>query len=177
MGQPANLVIVSDHGMAARGADRVIPLDKVADPADYRIVESGPYAGIAAQPGHEKALEAKLLTAHPHMQCWRKAEIPARFHYGTHPRIPAYLCLAETGWEITPSTPPTPPSGGNHGWDDMAPEMQALFIANGPAFDSTFRPPADFVNVDVYPLLAHLLGVTPEPGDGRPDALAGLMKN
>src|SRR3546814_5963145 len=30
--QPANLVIVADHGMAATSSDRVVALDKVADP-------------------------------------------------------------------------------------------------------------------------------------------------
>ncbi|WP_176591025.1 ectonucleotide pyrophosphatase/phosphodiesterase [Sphingobium sp. EM0848] len=177
LGQPANLVIVSDHGMAQKSSERVVAMDKVADPADYRIVESGPYASLAAQPGHERALEARLLKPRPHMQCWRKSEIPARFHYGTHRRIPPYFCLAETGWIIQPTTPARPFAGGDHGWDDQAPEMQALFIANGPAFDTRFHPAADFTNIDVYPLLARLLGVKPVAGDGNPAVLAGLVRN
>lgn len=176
LGQPANLVILSDHGMAARSADRVILLDHIADPADYRIVESGPYASMAALPGHEAALEARLLGRHDHMQCWRKGDIPAHFHYGTHRRVPPYLCLAETGWVIQATTPGKPIVGGDHGWDDRAPEMQALFIAHGPAFVHGFRPAADFANVDVYPLLARLLGVTPLPGDGDPAVLHGLVR-
>jgi predicted AlkP superfamily pyrophosphatase or phosphodiesterase len=176
MGQPANLVIVADHGMAARATDRVVALDKVADPADYRIVEYGPYASLTALPGHEKALEAALLKSQPHMQCWRKSEIPARFHYGTHRRIPPYFCLGETGWEIQPTTPTKPVTGGNHGWDDRAPEMQALFIANGPAFVPNAKAPADFANVDIYPLLARLLGVTPRPSDADPAALADIVR-
>jgi predicted AlkP superfamily pyrophosphatase or phosphodiesterase len=176
LGQPANLVILSDHGMAARSSERVIAMDKVADPADYRIVESGPYASLFAQPGHEAALEKQLLKAQPHMRCWRKGEIPAHFHYGTHRRIPPYFCLAETGWVIQPSAPARPFIGGDHGWDDHAPEMQALFIANGPAFDRHFRPAQPFSNVDVYPLLARLLGVRPLPSDGDPAVLAGLLR-
>ncbi len=176
MGQPANLVIVADHGMAARSSDRVVALDTVASPADYRVVESGPYASLAAQPGREAALEAALLKPHAHMQCWRKSEIPARFHYGTHKRIPPYFCLGETGWEIQPTAPTRPMSGGNHGWDDRAPEMQALFIVNGPAFAPGAMPPAGFANVDVYPLLARLIGITPRPSDGDPAALDGLLK-
>ncbi|WP_420144499.1 alkaline phosphatase family protein [Sphingobium sp.] len=176
MGQTANIVVVADHGMAARSADRVVALDKVANPADYRIVESGPYASIAAVPGHEKALEAALFKATPHMQCWRKSEIPARFHYGTHRRIPPYFCLGETGWEIQPTTPKGKISGGNHGWDDRAPEMQALFIANGPAFTTGVAAPSDFANVDIYPLIARLIGVTPRPSDGDPAALSRLIR-
>ncbi|MBZ9648557.1 ectonucleotide pyrophosphatase/phosphodiesterase [Sphingobium sp. 3R8] len=176
MGQPANIVIVSDHGMAAKANDRVIVLDKIANPADYRTVETGPYASLAAVPGHEKTLEAALFKSRGHMQCWRKGEIPARFHYGTHRRIPPYFCLAETGWVFQNTTPTKPITGGDHGWDDRAPEMQALFIANGPAFNTGFRPSADFANVDVYPLLARLLGVTPQPSDGDAAMLQGLIK-
>lgn len=176
LGQPVNLVIVSDHGMAAKANDRVIALDKLADPADYRIVETGPYASLAAQPGHEAKLEAALLKPQPHGQCWRKAELPARFHYGTHRRIPPYFCLAETGWVYQKSAPTKPITGGDHGWDNLTPEMQALFIANGPAFDTGFHPPADFANVDVYPLLARLIGVKPLASDGNPAVLTGIIK-
>ena len=175
MGQPANLVIVADHGMAANSSDRVVALDGVANPADYRVVESGPYATLAALPGHEKALEAALLKPHPHMQCWRKSEIPARFHYGTHRRIPPYFCLGQTGWEVQATAPKKAVTGGNHGWDDQAPDMQALFIANGPAFVKGAKPAPGFTNVDVYPMLARLIGVTPRPSDGNPAALSGIV--
>ncbi|EQB15686.1 alkaline phosphatase family protein [Sphingobium lactosutens] len=175
MGQPANLVIVADHGMAANSSDRVVALDRVANPADYRVVESGPYATLAALPGHEKALEAALLKPHPHMQCWRKSEIPPRFHYGTHRRIPPYFCLGQTGWEVQATMPTKPRSGGSHGWDNQAPEMQALFIANGPAFVKGATPAPAFTNVDVYPLLARLIGIAPRPSDGDPAALSSIV--
>ncbi|WP_313809527.1 ectonucleotide pyrophosphatase/phosphodiesterase [Sphingobium sp.] len=177
LGQPANLIILSDHGMAQKSSDRVVALDRIANPADYRIVESGPYASLNPMPGREAALEAALLKPRPHMQCWRKDGIPARFHYGTHRRIPPYFCLADTGWVIQPTAPAKPFVGGDHGWDDRAPEMQALFIANGPEFDTRFRPPAGFANVDVYPLLARLLGIAARPGDGDPAVLGGLVKH
>jgi predicted AlkP superfamily pyrophosphatase or phosphodiesterase len=173
--QPANLIILSDHGMAQTSSDRTIALDKLARATDYRLIESGPYASMAALPGHEKALERALLKPHPHMTCWPKGQIPARFHYGTHPRIPPYLCLAETGWSIAPTLPTKASVGGNHGYDDRAPEMAALFIANGPAFIPGARPREGFANVDVYPLLARLLGITPLASDGDPAALDGLL--
>lgn len=44
--------------------------------------------------------------------------------------------------------------------------MRALFIAKGPSFGSgAVAPP--FPNVDLYPLLAHILQVIPEPNDGN----------
>ncbi len=157
-GQPANLVIVADHGMAATSSTRVIALDAIADKADYSVVEAGAYASLNAVPGHEAALEARLLRRHDHLQCWRKSEIPARFHYGRNPRVPAYLCLADIGWRIEATAPTKVSNGGSHGYDNAAPEMRALFLANGPAF-ARGRTIASFDNVAIEPLLRDLIGM------------------
>lgn len=174
--QPANLVIVADHGMAVASTDRLIRLDQLANPADYRVIEEGPFATIEPQPSREAALAAALLKPHPRMQCWRKTEIPARLRYGHNPRVASFLCLAETGWMIATKPPAKAWSGGNHGWDNAAPEMQALFIANGPAFANGARLPP-FDNVDVYPLLRTLLGLPAASGiDGSAAALAPALR-
>ncbi|URW77102.1 ectonucleotide pyrophosphatase/phosphodiesterase [Sphingomonas donggukensis] len=169
MGQPVNFVIVADHGMAATSSTRTIALDRVADPADYRIVENGPYASLAAMPGRERALESRLLRPQDHMTCWRKADIPARFAYGRNPRVPPYLCLAEVGWTIEKTAPKAEDHGGAHGYDNAAPEMAALFIASGPAIRNagTLAP---FDNVDVNPLLRDLIGLPPATGIDGDDA-------
>ena len=167
LGQPANLVITSDHGMAETRTSRTVELDRFIPRGDYQLVEAGPYASLNAAPGQEAALEAKLLAPHPHMECWRKGEIPARFQYGTSPRIPQYLCLAEVGWQIFPERRGEERVGGNHGYDNAAPEMAALFIASGPAFHrgTTLAP---FDNTAVNPLLRAMLGLPQDTGmDGR----------
>lgn len=175
LNQPANLVIVADHGMAAAGTDRLIRLDRVADPADYRVIEEGPFATIEPRPGREPALAAALLKPHPRMRCWRKAEIPARLRYGRNPRVASFLCLADTGWLIATRAPAERWHGGNHGWDNAAPEMQALFVAEGPAFAQGTRLPP-FANVDVYPLLRRLIGLPPAHDiDGSQTALAPAL--
>jgi len=163
--QPANLVILADHGMAPISSTRTIALDTIADPRDYKIEETGPYASLYPVPGHEAALETALLKPHDHMQCWRKADIPARLHYGTNPRIPPYFCLADVEWSIVPAAPKKADSGGNHGYDNQSPEMAALFVANGPAFPSGQRI-QPFDNVDIAPLLRDLIGLPQKEGDG-----------
>lgn len=174
LGQPANLVIVSDHGMAQTSSDRVVALSQYVSKDDYRLVESGPYASLAPLPGKQAVVEKALLGTHPHMQCWLKSNIPARFHYGTNARIPPILCLAETGWQISEKAPSTASVGGNHGYDNMAPEMAALFIANGPAFHAGKLAPFD--NVDVYPLLRDLIGLPPKAEvDGTDTVFANVM--
>jgi len=170
LGQPVNVVVVSDHGMAATSSTRVVPLDQVVAPADARLVETGPFATFVPTPGREAAVEKALLRPHAHMQCWRKSEIPARFVYGRNPRVPPYLCLAETGWLLNKTAPTKPFTGGNHGYDNQAPEMRALFIAAGPAFASG-KTLGTIDAVDVAPLLRDLIGLpagTRLDGSDRP---------
>ena len=162
IGQPTNLIVVSDHGMSATSSDRVVALDTVVAPADARIVESGPYATFVPTPGRETAVAAALLKRHDHFACWRKGEIPARLHYGSNVRIPPILCLADDGWMLMKSAPPQAFSRGEHGFDPALPSMSALFIANGPAFRPGTRV-APFDNVAVAPLLRTLLGLPAEP--------------
>jgi predicted AlkP superfamily pyrophosphatase or phosphodiesterase len=173
----ANLVVVADHGMAATSADRRIFADDLVAMSDVRTLTLGPFWSLNPRPGRAAAVEQALLKAHPHMQCWRKAEIPARYHYGKNPRVPALFCLAETGWEITTHDyKPKHPEGGDHGYDNFSPEMRAVFVAAGPAFRSHVTLPT-FDNVDVYPLVARVIGVKPLPSDGRlADVQAALAR-
>lgn len=169
LGHKANLVIVSDHGMAPTQSGRVVVLGQMLPLDDFRLFESGTYATLFPAPGKQAAVEKALLGKHAHMECWRKGEIPARFHYGTHPRVPPILCLAETGWLIAAKPPSQRFAGGNHGYDNFAPEMAALFIGHGPAFRPTQLPAFD--NVDVYPLLRDLLGLPAKAGIDGSDAV------
>jgi predicted AlkP superfamily pyrophosphatase or phosphodiesterase len=174
--QPANLVIVADHGMAPISSDRVVALDTIVPPADIRVVESGPYASFAPTPGHEAEVAKLIPGKHGHATCWRKQDIPARFHYGTNRRIPPYFCLADIGWQVLSAKPDKAFTGGNHGYDNMAPEMQALFVANGPAFVADKRL-APFINVDVEPLLRDLIGLPPKTGiDGTDEPFKAVLK-
>ncbi|WP_067734670.1 alkaline phosphatase family protein [Novosphingobium naphthalenivorans] len=169
LGQPADLVVVADHGMAAVSSERVIALDTIADPALYRVVDTGPFAAIEPAPGHERQLADALLKPHDHMQCWARKDIPARLRYGSNPRVASYFCLAQVGWQIAPSAPTEPSSGGAHGYDNAAPEMAALFVASGPDITASGRI-APFDNVDVAPLLRDLLGLPPAPDADGDDA-------
>jgi predicted AlkP superfamily pyrophosphatase or phosphodiesterase len=167
-----DLVIVADHGMAPTSAERVVYLDELAPLADIHFVGLGPIAGLASLPGHEDEVTKALLTPRPHVTCWRKADIPARFHYGKNPRVSPFVCLAETGWVI--GTRGHGVNKGSHGFDPYDPLMAALFVAHGPAFKKGVVLPG-FDNVDVYPLLAALVGVKPQPNDGQLADLAPAL--
>lgn len=167
LGQPANLVIVADHGMAPISPARVVRIDRMLPATAFHAVTDGPYVGMDPVAGQEANVARVMLAPHDHLQCWRKGEIPARFAYGHNPRVPAIVCLAETGWLALTRDAPIdhPVSGGTHGFDPAAPEMAALFIANGPAIAPRGALPT-FDNVDVAPLLRDLLGL---PADATLD--------
>jgi predicted AlkP superfamily pyrophosphatase or phosphodiesterase len=162
-----NLIIVADHGMAETSPDRIVFLDDLVPIGEVTTVTLGTVSGLIPR---TPAAEAALVGKHPHVECWRKAQLPARFHYGTHRRIPQVICLPETGWllstrERAASRPMTGPAG-SHGYDPDAAQMRALFVAHGPAFRPGVRLPV-FDNVSVYPLIMRLLGLKPRPNDGR----------
>ena len=163
-----NIVIVSDHGMAATPESRQIVMDEVVPPSEGVVRTYGSTSGVDALPGHEEAVAKILLAPHDHFTCWRKAEIPARFHYGSHPRIAQFFCLNQVGGRFILAADVARNKVqdlGNHGFDPFAPEMQAIFIAHGPAFRRGVALPV-FDNVDVYPLLTRLTRVRPEKNDG-----------
>lgn len=165
----ANLVIVSDHGMAAAGEDKITVLDHIVDMQKVDLIGTGVVAGLVAKPGNEAEVEKALLGAHDHMRCWHKSELPARLHYGPNPRIPPIFCVADDGWQISTQqyldSPKHHFSKGEHGYDNDDPKMQALFVAHGPAFKHGLLVP-EFDNVNVYLMLTHILGIQPATNDG-----------
>ena len=172
-----NIVIVSDHGMTATSPERVIYLDDLINAGDADVVTYGILAGINPKPASNEAAARAVLSEHAHMRCWRKSEVPSRLHYGTNARIPALLCLADDGWIIESHETErmrTHFSLGEHGYDNDDPAMRALFVAHGPAFKKGLRI-REFDNVDVYPLLAHLLAIRPAANDGDYAAVSQML--
>jgi hypothetical protein len=53
--------------------------------------------------------------------------------------------------------------------------MTALFLVNGPAFDSHAAPPAKFDNVHVYALLRRLIGLPAATNVDASDAPFGKL--
>ncbi len=171
----ANLLIVSDHGMADMGPDRVVFLDDLLDLSLVTIEAYGTYGGVRPKPGVDAAalVAAIRAKAPPQVKVYLREEMPARFHYSAGERIPPILLLTDTGWNLEPKAGwparRAAYSKGNHGWDPAAPEMGALFVAQGPAFRRGVNL-ASVENVDVYNLLCAILRITPAANDGG-DAL------
>ena len=164
-----NIIVVSDHGMAEISSERTINL---ADYIDMSLVNqegSGPYSLLYGAEYTTMKNAVKTLNEELHITAYLKEDIPERFHFKNHYRIKDMLVLADEGWYIQNQAISSLseagtyiPKGGTHGYDNQLRSMHALFIAKGPAFKSgTISPP--FENVNIYPLISHILNIDPHP--------------
>jgi ectonucleotide pyrophosphatase/phosphodiesterase family protein 5 len=163
--QAANIVVVSDHGMATVPPGNRIALDEIAPAPMYRVVYYGAIAGLEPVASRDAELSALLPGRHGHVGCWRREALPARFSFGRNPRVPAFICLADVGWIVQPFRPEPGRERtiGAHGYDNAAPVMRAVFIAAGPDFArNRVIPPID--NTEVAPLLKALLRLGQQGG-------------
>ncbi len=180
-----NLIVLADHGMASVPEQNSVMIDRLIPQDRIQTVSMGILAGFNPKDGSAQAatdfaaIERQLEQPQQHMRCWDKTRVPARLVYGSHPRVPRLLCLADVGWRITTTDYAASHKGdvslGEHGYDNAEPLMQALFVAHGPAFRVGAKVPA-FPNVDVYPLMTHLLGLPAAANDGDYDAVKDMLK-
>jgi len=177
MEERVNLVVVSDHGMARINPGHLIYLDDAVDPSAVNIVDLGPVLSLSPRAGAADSVY-RALARLPHLRVYRKQDM-ARYHYGSHPRIPDIIAVADEGWLVTThglAAMRSRLTRGAHGYPPATPSMQAIFLARGPSFKKgSVVPP--FQNLHLYALLAHLLGVTPAPNDGSLDSVKAVLVN
>jgi predicted AlkP superfamily pyrophosphatase or phosphodiesterase len=179
-----NVIIVSDHGMARVEDDQVIHFDDFIDLGSVYVPEIEGRGGNGYRPflnvyGEPEAVEAAyqgLQGAHPNMRAWKRGEMPGHFRFDHPERGPDLFILADAGWTMSARDLPMGSpwrSIGVHGYDPLDPLMHAGFIAAGPAFPEGARPAA-FENVNVYLLIACILGLDPAETAGDPAVVAEL---
>jgi predicted AlkP superfamily pyrophosphatase or phosphodiesterase len=169
-----DIVVVADHGMALISTANVVYLDDVVDSASVNVVTLSPNLSISARDGDNDALVAKLRKL-PHLTVWKKSDVPARLHYGTNARVTPVIAVTDPGWMVAWRHGKPLDLLGEHGYDNENSDMRALFLAHGPDFKGGTTI-GEFPNVDVYSLLARLLGVTPAKNDGTIAPFAAVLR-
>ncbi|HZB89455.1 MAG TPA: ectonucleotide pyrophosphatase/phosphodiesterase [Terracidiphilus sp.] len=177
-GLPIDLVVVSDHGMVKEQGDW-ITLDK------FTNLDGFDTAGLLLYPQSDAdavRIYNQLKHATSQFVVYRRKDVPANLNYSENPREGDPVVIATGPYAIRAHGPPegkpdSPPTAGMHGFDpNKTPEMKASFFAAGPDIVAgrTVRP---FENVNLYPWLAHLLGLTAPKSDGNLDILAGTLRD
>ncbi|XP_026511692.1 ectonucleotide pyrophosphatase/phosphodiesterase family member 5 [Terrapene carolina triunguis] len=159
-----NIIITSDHGMSQSSSERLIELDQYVARELYTMVDHSPVVAILPKEGKLDEVYEALVNAHPNMTVYKKEEIPNRLHYKHNSKIQPILAMADKGWEILQNKSDQLLLG-NHGYDNILPEMHPIFLAYGPAFRKNTTKEAMSLT-DLYPLLCHLLGISSLPNNG-----------
>ena len=175
---PLDLIVVSDHGMEQEQGGW-IDLDKYADLSNFTTV------GWLLYPNSEAAAEKayqELKIKSDAFTVYRRKKVPAAFEYDYNPREGDPVIVANGPFAIRAHAPASgapdrPAEAGVHGYDPRAMKsMRALFVAAGPDIlpGSILQP---FENVNVYPLVATILGLDVPKVDGNANVLSKILKN
>ncbi len=165
--ESTNIIIVSDHGMAAQSEDKVIFLDEIIDLDDVHVVGWGPVSMIRPDEGKRETVYNQLKENEENYRVYYRDELPDEFRIGNHRRTPEIIMVADLPWAIT-STSFFERRGvlaGNHGWDHREPEMQTFFLAKGPDFHEALHV-EPFELIHIYELVCHILDLEPADNDG-----------
>jgi predicted AlkP superfamily pyrophosphatase or phosphodiesterase len=178
---PVDVVVVSDHGMATI-QDGWINLDRHG--LDVSLLEK--FEDWFIYPKSEAAAQKifhSLDGASDKFRVYRRADVPSYLHFNSNPRGGDPVVVATGPYAIRATDDPSKPkpAAGNHGFDPkLLPEMKATFIAAGPDIRSAVTV-APFENIDVYPLIAKILGLDTTslktgPIDGTLSPLQTVLK-
>jgi alkaline phosphatase D len=173
-----DLVVVSDHGMT-KVEGGWITLDQLADLTGFETVGSLLYGKTEAD---RARVYNQLKKASSQFIVFRRKDVPANLNYSQNPREGDPVVIATGPYAIRAHAPPAgkpdqPPIPGMHGFDPRKlPDMKATFFAAGPDI-AHGRTVAPFENVNLYPWLAHLLGLQAPKSDGSLNVLAGTLRD
>ena len=170
-----NLIVTSDHGMGQTSEDRYVNIyDHVKEEWVENLAGWNPMYLLDAADDYIDSV-VNILDAVEGLTAWRKEDIPAHLHYGTHERITNVVVVADSSWSVGIEEVDSDYNGGTHGYDNSNSDMHNVFYAEGPAFKSGYKMGA-FENVNIYPLITHILDLDPAPIDGDLDIVKDMLK-
>jgi predicted AlkP superfamily pyrophosphatase or phosphodiesterase len=178
-----DLIVVADHGMTnVKGAPIVLDQYGLKTGLFEQIVDDRlyPKSDAAAEEAYEE-----LRGKSDKFVAYRRAQVPSELHYDSNVREGDPVVIATGPYFISATANlqgPERVSPGRHGYDSArVPEMKAIFFAAGPDIRSGVKVPT-FENVDIYPLIAKILGLDitklpTGPIDGTLVPLQGILSS
>ncbi|XP_055008643.1 ectonucleotide pyrophosphatase/phosphodiesterase family member 7-like [Boleophthalmus pectinirostris] len=176
-----NIIITADHGMTqvVQNGLQEITLSKIPgfsfQDVSFYLLDYGPSGMILPKPGMLEKVYNALKGANPHLHVYKKEELPERMHFTKSERILPIILWADPGYVIN-SYFPVQFHKGEHGFDNAEMDMKAFFRAVGPAFHQNLEV-GPFETVNIYPLMCHILGITPEKNDGSLEVTRHMLRS
>jgi predicted AlkP superfamily pyrophosphatase or phosphodiesterase len=170
-----NLIILSDHGMGPVSSEKYINIKELVPTRMIASISGGNPLYLINPVEGKKDSVLYLLNRSKGLRAWKKSDVPARFHYGTNPRIPEIVVLADSAWSIGTRPDGSSIKAGAHGFDNSDSDMFSIFYAAGPAFKKNYKF-GSLDNIDVYNLICKILDIKPAKNDGNPEHIKGMLK-
>lgn len=168
-----DFIVLSDHGMATFYPENYVNLGDYLPRDSFDQVFDGVPTLLYPKKTYVDSAYA-ILQKVPHITVWKKNEIPAKYVYGSNPRIGDLIVMPAIGTYVQFRSESQPRYAATHGYDNFAPEMEAIFYAAGPSFKKQAEVPA-MANVNLYLLIARLLHLQPAPNDGEDSVINKLL--
>src|SRR5271170_3498190 len=182
-----DVIVVADHGMAKAEGDWI----NLSEYFDTRLLEKGVESFMYSRSEEDAAkIYAALNGKSDKFRVYRSGQVPLSLHFDGNPREGDPVVVPTGPYLIRVNAPPAAaaadamhPAGpplGMHGYDPAhMPEMKAIFFAAGPDIRKGEKV-QPFENVNLYPLIAHILGLDiahlkTGPMDGDLKVLQGIL--
>lgn len=184
----ANVIIVSDHGMAPTDNERLLYLDDILDLNKIEHIDGWPLFGLRPYEKYSvdeimKELKVNLETEKhkDHFTIYKVEDLPLEWNFGgsldehkfNYRLAPLWIVpqvgysvtthkqMKDNGYEYKPK--------GVHGYNNTELLMRAVFLGQGPYFDQQLMESKrikPFANTEVYNLICDSLGLLPAPNNG-----------
>ncbi len=178
---PINLIVVSDHGMVGVDPHKVIALNQLVDDSQMISVGSGAVVHLFLKGEKGGATldqtyrRLRKIEKRHHFQTYVRSKIPDRFHLKKAKRVGDLVLIADPFYYFVDHLGAQLPKA-SHGWDPERPEMQGIFLAEGPQIQPSSKMISSFENIHIYPFILKMLGLsTPTPYDGQIEVLGRYL--
>jgi predicted AlkP superfamily pyrophosphatase or phosphodiesterase len=179
LGLAVNYIFVSDHGMINIDTLNTISLPAAVDTTKFFFTTGMSLIHLYAKNNADIRPTYDALRKQAHdFDVYLTAESPRRWHYriadDKYDRLGDILLVPHMPKSFNVLHRRMP--AAEHGYDPSFKEMHASFYAWGPAFKS-HKKIKGFENVNVYPLIAKILGLNIEENiDGKAGTLQSILK-
>lgn len=177
IGLPIDLIVVSDRGLA-KTEGGWITLDQYTS---LNGVQTDGYLVYAPSEQDRVRIYRQLNHVSSFFVVYRRAEMPPELHARGDAREGDPVVLSNGPYAIrargpAAGAPAKSPPEGIDGMAPQSPQMRAIFFAAGPDIvpGKTVGP---FENVNLYPWIAHMLGLEAPKSDGNLNILAGTLRD
>eukprot|EP00250_Pteridium_aquilinum_P017988 c23886_g1_i1 orf=47-1552(-) len=172
-----SIILVSDHGMVGTCDTKVIYLDDFAPWVNISgewvdtltpLFTLWPPSELDVEEVYQNmtdALNSGEVENSEFFKVYLKEDFPARFLYSSSERVEPIIGIVAEGYKLDWSRSSIKQCGGAHGYDNELLSMRPIFVAHGPQFAKGRKLPT-FVNVEIYNLIATILGIEAAPNNG-----------